>query len=628
MGISLRAVAILFLVGSISATVVSAAEPYLVTKAKQLRGIADTAQADLDAANALLQQRQAEEAPFAQKAAAADAEAAAATTELNNKRAELEASKVEQETARQALIQAKQNSRDERSYYDDLESQAEEALFEESEAAKDVLDAISRQNTTAVVLSEQQKISTEAYNDAVAAARSAARLETPEAKALQTELYNVKLQADRILGAVKKQSDRAVQRVSERQTESEKVKKDKSDTRGAANEQKVIKEKAEKDEADSNVFFTKAIGKTKNLDTAVKAAGQNYNAKVKAQRDAKIALAPKANARAAQERTVAVRKTRADAAKGNADNSEKEARGKGLNCSYLVVRAKQLRAASDSYAADLKAAQAVAAQKAQDEADAAAAISAIENDNTADNLRSTLDSMKDAMDAAKYDLDDANRILTFRKQAYIQAQIDPTSHPELPAATKAVNDAARRVKMTAALLDEWRNVIADAAAAIKDALQAYEKDPSPVNKVAVAEAESVQSSVEEVLPDIESQADRAKAKLAKAQNNYQRLVTLGPQSVDIFKSALDDATNDVALAQRSYDDAMAIYNDAVAALDNFMAKQVKALAAAKANLAAVKINRAVADKRVVQLADRAKAGLARAVDAEKAVQDATVVIKP
>ncbi|CAI5532011.1 unnamed protein product [Closterium sp. Naga37s-1] len=246
--------------------------------------------------------------------------------------------------------------------------------------------------------------------------------------------------------------------------------------------------------------------------------------------------------------------------------------------SYLVVRAKQLRAASDSYAADLKAAQAVAAQKAQDEADAAAAIAAIENDNTADNLRSALDSMKDAMDGAKYDLDDANRILSYRKQAYIQAQIDPTSHPELPAATKAVNDAARRVKMTAALLDEWRNVIADAAAAIKDALSAYEKDPSPVNKVAVAEAESVKSSVEEVLPDIESQADRAKAKLVKAQNNYQRLV--------------------------------------------------KALAVAKANLAAVKINRAVADKRVVQLADRAKAGLARAVDAEKAVQDATIMAKP
>ncbi|CAI5517782.1 unnamed protein product [Closterium sp. Naga37s-1] len=245
--------------------------------------------------------------------------------------------------------------------------------------------------------------------------------------------------------------------------------------------------------------------------------------------------------------------------------------------SYLVVRAKQLRAASDSYAADLKAAQAFAAQKAQDEADAAAAIAAIENDNTADNLRSTLDSMKDAMDAAKYDLDDANRILSFRKQAYIQAQIDPTSHPELPAATKAVNDAARRVKITAALLDEWRNVIADAATAIREALQAYEKDPSPVNKAAVAEAETVQSSVEEVLPDIESQAERAKTKLAKAQDNYKRLV--------------------------------------------------KALAAAKANLATAKTNRAVADKRVVQLADRAKAGLARAVEAEKAVQDA-IVVKP
>ncbi|CAI5475009.1 unnamed protein product [Closterium sp. Yama58-4] len=292
--------------------------------------------------------------------------------------------------------------------------------------------------------------------------------------------------------------------------------------------------------------------------------------------------------------------------------------------SYLVVRAKQLRAASDSYAADLKVAQAVAAQKAQDEADAAAEIAAIENDNTADNLRSTLVSMKDAMDAAKYDLDDANRILSLRKQAYIQAQIDPTSHPELPAAVKAVNDATRRVKMTAALLNEWRNVIADAAMAIKEALQAYEKDPSPVNKAAVAEAESVQSSVEEVLPDIESQAERAKAKLAKAQNNYQRLVTLGPQSVDIFKAAMDDATNDVALAQKSYDDAVAIYNDAVAALDNFMTTQVKALAAAKANLAAVKASRAVADKRVVQLADRAKAGLARAVEAEKAVQDAAM----
>ncbi|CAI6010473.1 unnamed protein product [Closterium sp. NIES-65] len=330
MGFALRAVAILFIVGSISATVVSAAEPYLVTKAKQLRGIADAAQADLDAANDLLQQRLAEEAPLAQKAAAADAEVTAATTELNSKRAELEAAKVEQETARQALIQAKQVSRDERSYLDDLESQAEEAIFEESEAAKDVLDAIARQNTTAVVLNEQQKIATEAYNDAVAAARSAARLQTPEAKALQTELYNVKLQADRILGAVKKQADRAVQRVSERETESEKVKKDKSETRGAADVQKAVKEKAEKDEADSNVFFTKAVGKTKNLDTAVKTAGQNYNAKVKAQRDAKLALAPKVNARAAQERVVAMRKSRADASKGNADNADREARGRGL----------------------------------------------------------------------------------------------------------------------------------------------------------------------------------------------------------------------------------------------------------------------------------------------------------
>ncbi|CAI5996406.1 unnamed protein product [Closterium sp. NIES-64] len=273
MGFALRAVAILFIVGSISATVVSAAEPYLVTKAKQLRGIADAAQADLDAANDLLQQRLAEEAPLAQKAAAADAEVTAATTELNSKRAELEAAKVEQETARQALIQAKQVSRDERSYLDDLESQAEEAIFEESEAAKD---------------------------------------------------------ADRILGAVKKQADRAVQRVSERETESEKVKKDKSETRGAADVQKAVKEKAEKDEADSNVFFTKAVGKTKNLDTAVKTAGQNYNAKVKAQRDAKLALAPKVNARAAQERVVAMRKSRADASKGNADNADREARGRGL----------------------------------------------------------------------------------------------------------------------------------------------------------------------------------------------------------------------------------------------------------------------------------------------------------
>ncbi|GJP30885.1 hypothetical protein CLOM_g7212 [Closterium sp. NIES-68] len=290
--------------------------------------------------------------------------------------------------------------------------------------------------------------------------------------------------------------------------------------------------------------------------------------------------------------------------------------------SYLVIRAKQLRTAADSYTADLKAAQAAAEKRAQEEADAASAVAAIENDNTADNLRAMLDDMKSAMDAAKYDLDDATKMLSLRKQIYVQAQADPSSHPELPAAAKAVSDASRRVKLTAALLDEWHNVVSDAAAAIKEALQAYNQDPTPINKAAVAEAETVKSSVEEVLPDIQAQADRAKAKLARAQESYSKLMILGPQSVDVFKTAVDDAKADVALAQNAYDGATATYGDAVAALDEFMMKQVKALATAKATLATAKANRAVADRRVAQLADRAKVGVARAAEAEKAVLDA------
>ncbi|GJP30884.1 hypothetical protein CLOM_g7211 [Closterium sp. NIES-68] len=329
MGFILRAIAILFILGSISATTVSAAEPYLVTKAKLLRAAAAAAKSDLDAAQAVLDQRLADEAVVAKKSADADADAAAAATDLNSKRAELEAAKAGQETARQALIQAKQTSRDERAYYDDLESQAEEAIFEESEAAKDVADAISRQNTTAVVFGEQQKISQEAYTEAVSAARAAARLQTPEAKTYQTEAYNIKLQADRILGAVKKQADRAVARVSERQTEQGNRGKDKIDTRGASDEQKKVKEKAEKDEADSGVFFSSAVAKTKNADTAVKVQGQIYTAKVKAQQAAKAALAPKIQARVQQERLVAVRKTKYDGTKANADNAEKDAVSRG-----------------------------------------------------------------------------------------------------------------------------------------------------------------------------------------------------------------------------------------------------------------------------------------------------------
>ncbi|CAI5462403.1 unnamed protein product [Closterium sp. Yama58-4] len=242
--------------------------------------------------------------------------------DLNGKKAALERAKQEQEVARQAKSQAKQKAKEEREYYDELEMQAQEVIFDETQAAKDIIDAQNLLETAKTSLEEQTKIAAEALAEATSAARAAARLGTPEAKAYQLEAHNVKLQSDRILVAVQKQVKDAEYRVQSRTKEHENKVQDKANTRKAADEQKVIKEKAEKDEKDSTTMYQQKIASAKAADTDVKASNVIAQQKLAVQRSVKANLNAKAAARASQERTVEMLTTRYNSMKANAVNAE------------------------------------------------------------------------------------------------------------------------------------------------------------------------------------------------------------------------------------------------------------------------------------------------------------------
>ncbi|CAI5465712.1 unnamed protein product [Closterium sp. Yama58-4] len=303
---------------------------YIASKAKALRAQANQAKDVLDSAQAVLDARLAEERDAAKKSADADAEAEAAMADLNGKKAALERAKQEQEVVRQATIQAKQTTKEEREYYDELDQQAQEALFDEAEAAKDIIDAQNRLETTKMIMAEQTKIAAEAQAEATSAARSAAKLGTPEAKAYQLEAYNIKLQSDRILVAVQKQAANADYRVQSRTTEHGNKVQDKGETRRAADEQKAIKEKAEKDEKDSFAMYQQKIASTKAADADVKASNAVAQQKLVAQRSAKAVLNTKVSLRASQERTVGALTTRYNSMKANADNAEADATKRGV----------------------------------------------------------------------------------------------------------------------------------------------------------------------------------------------------------------------------------------------------------------------------------------------------------
>ncbi|CAI5520688.1 unnamed protein product [Closterium sp. Naga37s-1] len=302
---------------------------YIASKAKTLRAQANQAKVDLDKAQAVLDTRLADERDAEKKSADADAEADAAMADLNGKKAALESAKQEQEVARQAAIEAKQTTKEEREYYDELDSQAQEAVFDEAEAAKDIIDAQNRLETTRMIMTEQTKIAAEALAESTSAARSAAKLGTPEAKAYQLEAYNIKLQSDRILVAVQKQAANADYRVQSRTTEHESKVQDKGETRRAADEQKAVKEKAEKDEKDSLTMYQQKIVSTKAADTAVKASNVIAQQKLAVQRSAKAVLNTKVALRASQEKTVGALTTRFNSMKANADNAEADATKKG-----------------------------------------------------------------------------------------------------------------------------------------------------------------------------------------------------------------------------------------------------------------------------------------------------------
>ncbi|CAI5944360.1 unnamed protein product [Closterium sp. NIES-65] len=303
---------------------------YIASKAKTLRAQANQAKDVLDKAQAVLDARLEEERDAAKKSADADAEADAAMADLNSKKAALERAKQEQEVVRQATIQAKQTTKEEREYYDELDQQAQEALFDEAEAAKDIVDAQNRLETTKMIMNEQTKIAAEALAEANSAARSAAKLGTPEAKAYQLEAYNIKLQSDRILVAVQKQAANAEYRVQSRTTEHGSKVQDKGETRRAADEQKAIKEKAEKDEKDSFAMYQQKIASTKAADADVKASNAIAQQKLAVQRSAKAVLNSKTAVRASQERTVGALTTRFNSFKANADNAEADANKRGV----------------------------------------------------------------------------------------------------------------------------------------------------------------------------------------------------------------------------------------------------------------------------------------------------------
>ncbi|CAI5465715.1 unnamed protein product [Closterium sp. Yama58-4] len=287
---------------------------------------------------------------------------------------------------------------------------------------------------------------------------------------------------------------------------------------------------------------------------------------------------------------------------------------------FLIAKAKTLRAAANQTAADLKVAQADAAKQAAEVAAANQTLSDLQGPDPALNDRiAMIAEMNNSVADAQYDLEIANKILVLRIADLAAFQADPSTHPQIPAAQKAVNDATRRARMTSMLLEEWRFVVQEAADAEKDAERAVNKNPtSLVAQATLVEAQFYRQSVEDVLPDIVAQDTRAQARLDRVQKELLTLLSQGPQAESIFQMAVDDARGAVNATTLVYDDAVAAVADAQLALADYLAGKEKAITDTKARLAKAKQSQAVADKKVLQLTDKLKAALVQADNAEKA----------
>ncbi|CAI6002089.1 unnamed protein product [Closterium sp. NIES-64] len=287
---------------------------------------------------------------------------------------------------------------------------------------------------------------------------------------------------------------------------------------------------------------------------------------------------------------------------------------------FLVAKAKTLRAAANQTAADLIAAQANAAKQAAEVAAANRTLSDLQGPDPALNDRiAMIAEMNNSVADAQYDLEIANKILVLRIADLAAFQADPSTHPQIPAAQKAVNDATRRARMTSMLLEEWRLVVQEAADAEKDAERAVNKNPtSLVAQATLVEAQFYRQSVEDVLPDIVAQDARAQARLDRVQKELLTLLSQGPQEVSIFQMAVDDARGAVSATRLVYDSAVAAVADAQLALTDYLAGKEKAITDTKARLAKAKQNQTVADKKVLQLTDKLKAALVQVDNAEKA----------
>ncbi|CAI5944357.1 unnamed protein product [Closterium sp. NIES-65] len=289
---------------------------------------------------------------------------------------------------------------------------------------------------------------------------------------------------------------------------------------------------------------------------------------------------------------------------------------------FLVTKAKKLRAAADQAAADLKTAQADAAKNAEEIAAAEQALSDLQSpeDAALNDLVTSVSNTNSSVADAQYDFDIANKVLALRIADLAAFKAEPSKHPQIPAAQKAVSDATRRAKMASTLLQEWQLVVQEAVQAEADAEKALEDNPtSPAAEAALTGAQELRKYVEEVLPDMVAQDQRAQARLERMQKELDDLVMLGPQGESVFQMAVDDARAAVSVARQVYNNLLAAVADAQKAVDEYQANKQKAVTEAKSRLAKAKQSQATADRKVTQLTDNLKAAMAQADNAEKAV---------
>ncbi|CAI5519826.1 unnamed protein product [Closterium sp. Naga37s-1] len=289
--------------------------------------------------------------------------------------------------------------------------------------------------------------------------------------------------------------------------------------------------------------------------------------------------------------------------------------------SFLVEKAKTLLAVANQTAANLTAAQADAARRADEVAAATQALSDLLALDTALNDRvSSISDMNISLANAQNDLSIANKILAQRTADLNAYNDDPTKFPQIPAAQKAVTEATRRVNITSTLIQKWQSTVQDAVQAEAEAEKTFMNHPSSTAaQVAFTEARETRKYVEDVYGDIVAQDLRAQARLTRVQQELTDL-PLNPPTVDVnvFPKAVEDAKVAVFVARQVYDGMLAAITDAQKAVILYKATKAKAVTDAKTHLAKAKQSQAVADKKLIQLTDKLKAALMQADRAEKA----------